>query len=320
MTQTTHSVSHAMQSLKRCYRYPAASDFAKIILLGCLLFCGVLSSPSQGRAQGHDKIEVFTSLAPVAFVVAQIGGEQIRSRTLLPPGRDPHTYSPTPRQMAVLSKAHIYFTVGMPFERELLPRLSGRRNDLQVVDCSSGLAKRALNHDDHSHHHDQETDPHIWLGIQPLAGMAENIAATLSRRRPEQSQLFADNLAGFLARLRQVEQELKHTLAPFQGRGFLVFHPSFGYFADSFGLVQHAVEIEGKSPSPRQLTRIIKLARAEGIKVIFVQPQFDRRAASRIAQAIGGRIVTLDPLAADPFANFREMATKIAAALTPAEK
>lgn len=306
-----------MQSLKKCYRYPTGSALPKIILLGCLLFFGVLPSASQGQAQGDGHIDVFASLAPVAFVVAQIGGDQIRSHTLLPPGRDPHTYSPTPRQVAILNQAHIYFTVGLPFEREILPRLSGRRNDLQVVDCSSGIAKRALHHDDHhTHHHDHDTDPHIWLGIKPLAGMAENIAATLNTRLPEQSRLFADNLAAFLARLRQLEQELHRTLAPFQGRGFLVFHPSFGYFADSFGLVQHAVEIEGKSPSPRQLTSIIKLARAEEIKVIFVQPQFDRRAASRIAQAINGRIVTLDPLAADPFDNLRQMAIKIAAALT----
>ena len=105
---------------------------------------------------------------------------------------------------------------------------------------------------------------------------------------PDGSQSFQKNLDRFLDHLTQIESELGELLTPFQGRSFLVFHPSFGYFADSFKLRQEAVEVEGKSPSPRQLTAIIKLAQGKNIKAIFIQPQFDKRAAQRIAQAIGG--------------------------------
>ncbi len=289
--------------------------FKKKFLLYTLIFL----LPWQGQPLAHaadkEKITVFASIAPVAFVVREIGGDLLDVHTLIPPGRDPHTFSPTPRQLVALSQAQIYFTVAMTFEKEVASRLAASDKMLQIVDCSAGIARRLVNHDQHHQHHAPQGDPHIWLGISPLAQMAKNIADTLSREAPHHQHQFHENLYHFLDRLTQMESEITGLLSPFQGRSFLVFHPSFGYFADSFGLVQEAVETEGKSPSPRQLTAIINLARAKDIKVIFIQPQFDKRAANRIAQAIDGEVLTLDPLAADVVVNLRTMAEKIATTL-----
>ncbi len=284
----------------------------KTFLLSTLFF--LLACPWQdvSHAEGRGGITVFASLAPVAFVVGEIGGELIDVHTLIPSGRDPHTFSPTPRQVVALGQAQVYFTVAMTFEIELANRLSGADRNLQIVDCSVGVGRRHMEHD---HHHAAQGDPHIWLGIDPLARMARNIAATLILKAPDYHRQFQENLDHFLGRLAQLESGLGQFLSPFQGRSFLVFHPSFGYFADSFGLVQEAVEIEGKSPSPRQLTAIIRLARAKGIKVIFIQPQFDKRSVEPIAQAINGEVLTMDPLAADVFDNLQEMAEKIATSL-----
>lgn len=288
----------------------------KICLSGALVF--LLAGPCQeaAYAQGREKITVFTSLAPVAFVVGEIGGNLVNVHTLIPLGRDPHTFTPTPRQVVALSQAKIYFTVALTFEKELISRLASGDKSLQIVDCSAGIARRYMEgHDHHLQHHAVQGDPHIWLGIDPLAQMARNITESLSLEDPDGHLQFEENLGQFLERLAKVDKELTGMLSPFKGRSFLVFHPSFGYFADSFGLVQEAVEIEGKSPSPRQLTAIIKLARAHEIKVIFIQPQFDKRAAQRIAQAIDGEVLTLDPLSADVFVNLQTMAEKIATTL-----
>jgi zinc transport system substrate-binding protein len=283
----------------------------KFLLIALFL---LVACPWQeaARAAGQEKLLVFTSLEPVSFVAAQIGGHQVSVHTLIPPGRDPHTFSPNPRQMVALSQADIYFTIAMTFEEELLHRLAVEETDLRVVDCSAGIARRHLK----EHQHDTgQGDPHIWLGINPLAQMARNISAALSQEAPANQGQFAENLDHFLGRLTRLEEELSSQLAPFKGRSFLVFHPSFGYFADSFGLVQEAVEIEGKSPSPRQLAALTRMARAKDIRAIFIQPQFDKRAAQRIAQAIDGEVLTMDPLAADVFANLQAMAEKIAAGL-----
>ena len=79
--------------------------------------------------------------------------------------------------------------------------------------------------------------------------------------------------------------------------------------------MQRAVEVEGKSPSPRQLAKLIKEAQEENVKVIFVQPQFDPKSAKAVAAAIGGAVVPLDALAENVAGNLRTMADKIASGL-----
>jgi len=59
------------------------------------------------------------------------------------------------------------------------------------------------------------------------------------------------------------------------------------------------------------LSDLIRKAKAENVKVIFVQPQFDKRGAEVVADAIGGVVLPLDPLAKDLLKNFEEIAVKI---------
>ena len=96
---------------------------------------------------------------------------------------------------------------------------------------------------------------------------------------------------------------------------FMVFHPSWGYFARTYGLQQVAAEIEGKDPKPAQLKELIEHAKAESINIIFVQPQFSTKSAQSVAREIGGHLVVADPLAADWLANLRNVAQKFKAAL-----
>jgi len=96
-----------------------------------------------------------------------------------------------------------------------------------------------------------------------------------------------------------------------------VFHPAFGYFADAYGLQQIPVETMGRSPKGKELSAIIKLAKQENARVIFVQPQFDRQAARKIADAINGAVVSINPLAYDYLNNMEQMANTIADALNP---
>jgi len=96
---------------------------------------------------------------------------------------------------------------------------------------------------------------------------------------------------------------------------FMVFHPAFGYFAAAYGLSQLAIEEEGKEPGPARLAALIATARREGIKVLFVAPQFSRKSAQTIAAAIGGRVAAIDPLAADWPAGMQAIAAAFRGAL-----
>ena len=260
------------------------------------------------------KIPVFVSIAPQAFLVKQIGGEHVDVRTLIGPGQEPHVFAPTPRQVVSLGEVRIFFKIGMSFEEALLSKIASGHAALQIVDMTEGVVGRMMTGDQHHDHGENmnSRDPHVWLGVPQLRQMAATIKRVLATADPENISYYNQRLQVFLGALQSVHQQAAKKLAPFKGEKLYVFHPSFGYFADTYGLVQEPVEVEGKSPSPRQLAALIGQARKEGVRVIFVQPQFDPKSAVTVARAIGGAVVSMDPLAEDILKNLEEMADKTA--------
>jgi zinc transport system substrate-binding protein len=111
-------------------------------------------------------------------------------------------------------------------------------------------------------------------------------------------------------RFDTLDQELKQIFAGEKGLQFMVFHPSWGYLAHDYGLKQVPIEIEGKDPKPAQLKELIKHAKEDGIKVVFVQPQFSTKSAKLVASEIGGQVAFADPLAEDWMNNLRMIAQK----------
>ena len=142
--------------------------------------------------------------------------------------------------------------------------------------------------------------------------MAVNVKKALQRIDPSNSSYYEVQLKKFNKNLDAVYNKAKEKLRPFRGETLYVFHPAFGYFTDTFGLVQRPVEIEGKSPSPKQLAALIQQARSDQVKVIFVQPQFDQKSAGAVAKAIGGNVKPIDPLAENVLQNISDMADSVA--------
>ena len=112
----------------------------------------------------------------------------------------------------------------------------------------------------------------------------------------------------------RLDREIKRTLAEKKGFAFMVYHPAWGYFADEYGLVQLAVEEEGKPVNAAHIRRMVDLAREKGIRAILVQKGFDTKSARAIARDIGGEVVETDPLERDWLAgmkNFTAILTKV---------
>jgi zinc transport system substrate-binding protein len=144
---------------------------------------------------------------------------------------------------------------------------------------------------------------------------AEVISSSLENLDREHAATYGANAQRFLARIDELDAQLRSILESKKGMKFMVFHPSWGYFAESYGLEQVPVEIEGKSPKPAHLKELIELARREQISVIFAQPQLSRKSAQVIAREIDAQVVLIDPLGEDWFANMRAVADKMAAAV-----
>jgi zinc transport system substrate-binding protein len=146
--------------------------------------------------------------------------------------------------------------------------------------------------------------------------LARNILTALQEVDPVHREEYASNYKAFITQLVDLDEEIREL---FHGIGernqFMVYHPAWGYFADAYGLEQVPVELEGKEPKPAQVAQLIDTARARGIHVLFVQPQFSSRSARTIADAIDGTVVTADPLAADWDENLLRVARAIHEAL-----
>ena len=268
-------------------------------------------------------MEVYVSIPPQKWLSDQLGGERILTHVLVAKGQDPHTYEPTPKQISNLSRSKIYFTIGMEFEEQITRKLGAAVAGLTMIDVSRSLSKIAMaegghDHEDESadHGHHAATDPHVRLSPVNLGEMAKVMAEAMISADPDHAEFYRQNLQRTSDSLAQLHQRITNELAPFKGSAFYVFHPSFGYFAREYHLQQEAVEISGKSPSPKQLLALIARAKEDNVHIIFVQPQFDIKSATTVAQAIDGMVEPLDALAEDVAANLLHISAKITAALS----
>ncbi len=267
---------------------------------------------------------VFVSINPQQYFVKQIGKELVDVQVMVPSGADPHIYEPKPRQMADISKAKAYFVIGVPFENVWLDKITAANPDMTVVHTDDGIEKIPVvthHHDEGEAHHEEDAhghsglDPHIWLSPPLVKIQARTIMNALIRMDPSHQAVYQKNYQQFAARIDRLDNELRAIFKDKQGLQFMVFHPSWGYFARAYGIKQVAVEIEGKDPKPAQLKALIKHARAKEINIIFVQPQFSTKSAQVVAKEIGGQVAFADPLAEDWLGNLREVADKFKAAL-----
>ncbi len=316
-------------------RAPAA---AAVLLLA--LGAGPASAESVDSPTGGGPppavISAFCSIAPQEFFVERVGGELVSVKVLVGPGQSPHTFEPTPRQMADLAESDVYFAIGLPFEDRLLARVEELGSGIRVVDTSAGIPRRQV---EDAHRHDEEDgsgdraasgdhassahngergglpDPHTWLNPRFAKMQARNICSALKELIPEHGAELEANLSELLHDLDALDAELTDALGPLAGESVYVFHPAFGYFTDAYGLRQVPIELGGMEPSARELAGLMDHAISEGVRVIFVQPQFSTRSARAIAEEIGGVVVPIDPLSADYMDNLRGIAREVAQAL-----
>ncbi len=286
-----------------------------------LIITIILTVTSCGKnSEIQSQNSIFTSILPQKYFVKRIAGDTFEVNVLVGPGKSPATYEPTPEQVIKLGKSSILFTMGVPFEKAFLKNIGANIKNIKIIDTSRGIKKRYfkthLNNDSHSHgeNHfpeDKVEDPHTWLSPKLAQSHAKQIYEALISIKPEKKDVFNKNYKELINDLQNLHEKIKRTLAPMGGNEILVFHPAFGYFSDEYGLKQQAVEMGGKSPSPKVLTEIIENAKSKKVKVIFVQPEFSQKSAKAIAKAIGGVVISLNPLSPHYIENLSKIAQEI---------
>lgn len=269
-------------------------------------------------AWAAERVPVFVSIVPQKYFVERIGKNHVDVQVMVSPGASPATYEPRPGQMAALSKAVLYFAVGVPFEQAWLSKFSAANPAMKIIHTDQNIEKLSMT----AHTHDEASghtgpDPHIWLSPPLVKKQVTTILNALQEADPDHAAEYQTNAAAFVADIDALDKELAALFADAAGSSFLVFHPSWGYFAHAYGLIQVPVEIEGKEPKPGQLRDLIEYARDNRISVILVQPQFSSRSAQVLAREIGGKVAVADPLAGNWPENLRAVARTICSAVNP---
>jgi zinc transport system substrate-binding protein len=286
-----------------------------ICSLASLFFLAAAAMPAEAQT-----VRTFVSIAPQKYFVQKIGGELVSVSALVPEGADPHTYEPRPKQMAELSRSAVYFAIGIDLEKVWLKRIAGTNPQQRIMHTEEGIEKivmkntlqgrAAAGHD----HTAEFRDPHVWLSPALVKIQAGQILKALIVVDPQNQQRYKDGYTAFVKEIEALDAELKLLLTDVKNKQFMVFHPSWGYFARDYGLDQVPIEIEGKDPKPAQLRTLVSHARERGIKVVFVQPQFSAKSAAMVAREIEGQVIYVNPVAQNWADNLRDVARKFKSA------
>ena len=296
-----------------------------LIISGCLIFLsakdysGLLNLSNDSEiSNSSQKILVVASVLPQKEFVDAVGGDKVQTVIMVPPGADPHTYEPKASQLQQMANAGMYVQVGSGIEFEIswMDKIKSFNQNMYIMNGSKGINLIKSSEDEHStednSHHDEghghsESDPHVWVSPLNAMIMVENIYQGLVKTDPKNKEYYLINKENYLKKLRQLDKNITSELSDKKGTKILVYHPSWGYFCQEYGLTQIAIEKEGKDPTPKGMAILINQAKKDNIKVIFISPQYNTRSAEVIASEIGGKVVSIDELAPDYLNNMNHV-------------
>lgn len=270
----------------------------------------LLLLPVIACAGQHDRTSVFVSIPPQQQFVEKIGGDHVEVFVMLPPGQTPETWTPSPRMLAQLSKADLYFQIGVPFEASWTDAMRSANPSLRIAECCENFSKIKPESDAHEHE-----DLHIWSSPANVQRLAKLILDELTAFDPKHAQDYQDGYRKFISELKALDDSIRRQL---QGRRidqFIVSHAAWGEFAGAYGLVQRALENNGREIGPKALLEIVSFAREQNITTVFAIAQYRTPVTASLAKELGARVVELDPLAADYLGNMQFVTSRIAEAL-----
>lgn len=243
---------------------------------------------------------ISVSIDPLAFIVEQISKKSLEINVVIPANADEHHLDIKPATMKSLENSSIYFTAGLEFEENLIKTLKSNYKELLIVDLSKGIEKIPMGED---------FDPHIWLDPMIAASMGEKVAKSLIAKYPKNAKAYKQNLKDFKLKMLHLDKKVEKLLEELKKPFFISYHPSWGYFAKRYRLVQIPIEKDGKEPKFQDLIRLIDFIKKHKINTIFVQDGFDTKPVATIQKECDLKLVKLNHLDRD-YENMLILAAK----------
>lgn len=265
-----------------------------IVQMGFVLVLGLAGVQAQG-------IPVAATTGFIADMVRNVGGGRVAVVQVVPDGSDPHSFEPRPSVIQAIAKSRVVFASGLalePFLHKLEAQLPPKA---RVVELAHGMPdlievaeKQGRGQKEHHHQHGAY-DPHLWL--DPTYGIryVEKIRDTLVSLDPAGRAAYTQNAARYIEQIRQADATVQRCLAsiPPARRKLVSQHASLGYFNRYYKLtsIGSIADFVGQERGPASLARLAQAIKKEGVRVIFVEPQFSQNQARALAEATGARIV-----------------------------
>jgi len=288
----------------------------KIFFLPAILF---FSSCGQSGTDTGERI-ITVSIAPYKYFVEAIGGDDFSVNVMVPASANPHIYEPFPKQIFELRKSVGYVSNGyLGFEITWLDRFYDTNRSMKKLSLNKNIEPLSTRHH-HDGDHVEGADPHYWVSPKCAMIMASSVRDFLCELNPYNRNKYEANYEALLSRIQALDSITAGLFSGVKRRSFMIFHPNLGYLARDYGLEEISVEYEGKEPPPSRMKELIDRARADRIKTVFVQREYDTKNAGAIAGEIGARVQIIDPLSADWLNSTTEIINDLYSSLTESSK
>lgn len=272
------------------------SFFFKILILSFFV-----SGYSLGN---NERPIVLVSVPSYQAIVQEMVGENIDVQTLVPVGSNFHAFDPTPRRMAQLLQAKLWYTIGEPFEQRALEAFARSPQPPLVIDLRAGLC---LMKSDDSH---EGSDPHIWTSPRLMKQQLSTIRKGLIQAFPDLHDTVSSRSLTVERRCNDLIEQADKLLSGNEGKALVIAHGAYGYLCRDYGLLQLAIETGGKEVTLGSLDALITTAKAKHVKTVFALSQHPQQGIERVANILGAKVVLLNPFQPD---YFQEEAFVIAA-------
>lgn len=272
-----------------------------LIVLLPVLIAACFSPSPQESSNGLQVIAVESFLADIA---QQVAGDRLTIQTLIPQGVDPHTFTPTPRDIIMLTNSDAIIINGAGFEAWLNADFDANLTDQKIITASEGLVSRKPGMGEHREdetdgdaHSHEEGDPHFWLNPLNVIKYVENIRDELILMDQDGEEIYRKNAQKYTEQLLELDYWIMNEVSaiPEKNKTIITNHESFGYFADRYGFRIIGTIIPGvstgSSPSPRQLTGLVEAIKKYNVKVIFLETGSNPQLANQISNETGIQVV-----------------------------
>ncbi|MCX8069607.1 MAG: zinc ABC transporter substrate-binding protein [Thermodesulfovibrionales bacterium] len=269
------------------------------LIIFVILFLVISCKNSQTPQNPEKKILIITTLFPLYDFTRQIVKDNGEVVMLLPPSVEPHSFEPTPSDIAKIHNADVIIFTSKNMEKwmeKIIKSLD--TNKVKVIDASNGIdfLKPKGAHSHNGHYHDNEYDPHIWLDFENAQKMVDNIYKGISEKAVDKSEILKNNSNKYKEILINLDKKYYEEMSKCEKKIVLTGgHQTFNYLCNRYGL--RCISAYGLSPnsepSAKTLSGLTKTIKKEGLKYIFFEDVVNPRVSNTLSRETGTELLQI---------------------------